>query len=217
MFCPDSIASPLPESVTLLRQAYLRPGEKELEATASTIGTPNLSGHTLPSDYPVTALGGTFDHLHSGHKILLSMGAYITSKKLIVGMTGLLKFNSVNLLPNNNTNIIIQDDVLLKNKSNKHILQSFPVRKENVRKFLHLFKPEIVADIVPIDDVYGPTGWDPNVQALVVSKETLSGAEASTQQWIIHYCPLPTNNCHISPSCQAQGRKKPPTLTNFSY
>lgn len=32
---------------------------------------------------------------------------------------------------------------------------------------------------MPIDDVYGPTGWDPNVQALVVSMETLSGAKSS--------------------------------------
>ena len=28
--------------------------------------------------------------------------------------------------------------------------------------------------------MYGPTGYDPNVQALVVSKETLSGADSST-------------------------------------
>lgn len=38
--------------------------------------------------YPVVALGGTFDHLHSGHKILLTMAASITSRKLIVGVTG---------------------------------------------------------------------------------------------------------------------------------
>lgn len=42
----------------------------------------------VPSEFPVTALGGTFDHLHAGHKILLSMAAWITSEKLIVGMTG---------------------------------------------------------------------------------------------------------------------------------
>lgn len=41
-----------------------------------------------PSAYPVVALGGTFDHLHAGHKILLSMAAWITGKKLIVGVTG---------------------------------------------------------------------------------------------------------------------------------
>lgn len=37
---------------------------------------------------PVVALGGTFDHLHAGHKILLSMAAWIASTKLIVGITG---------------------------------------------------------------------------------------------------------------------------------
>lgn len=41
-----------------------------------------------PPSYPVVALGGTFDHLHSGHKILLSMGAWIARDKLIVGVTG---------------------------------------------------------------------------------------------------------------------------------
>lgn len=48
-----------------------------------------------------------------------------------------------------------------------------------VREFLTFFKPELVLDIVTLNDVYGPTGWDPNIQALVVSKETTSGAAAS--------------------------------------
>lgn len=42
-------------------------------------------------EYPVVALGGTFDHLHAGHKILLSMGAWIAKEKLIVGVTGSLQ------------------------------------------------------------------------------------------------------------------------------
>ena len=43
-----------------------------------------------PPLYPVVALGGTFDHLHAGHKILLSMGAWIAKEKLIIGVTGKL-------------------------------------------------------------------------------------------------------------------------------
>ncbi|KAG8847921.1 hypothetical protein FRB91_011322 [Serendipita sp. 411] len=37
--------------------------------------------------HAVVALGGTFDHLHVGHKILLSMAAWITERKIIVGIT----------------------------------------------------------------------------------------------------------------------------------
>lgn len=39
-------------------------------------------------EYEVAALGGTFDHLHAGHKILLTMAAFVTSQRLIVGVTG---------------------------------------------------------------------------------------------------------------------------------
>ena len=47
-----------------------------------------------------------------------------------------------------------------------------------VQQFMELFKPSLVFDIVPIHDVYGPTATDPNIQALVVSKETASGGKA---------------------------------------
>ncbi|PPQ91402.1 hypothetical protein CVT25_014290 [Psilocybe cyanescens] len=153
----DSIAVPLPSSIGFLRQLYIPPGDTDpLSRVATSVGTPSITSQ-IPSVYPVTALGGTFDHLHAGHKILLSMGAYITERKLIVGIT---------------------EDALLKNKANRHILENLDVRTEKVRQFLHFFKPEITPDIVPIHDVYGPTGWDPDIQALVVSKETLNGAEA---------------------------------------
>lgn len=69
--------------------------------------------------------------------------------------------------------------MLLVKKSNQHILQRLPVRTQRVRDFLQLFRPGITYDVVPITDVYGPTGWDPNIQALVVSQETVNGAEAS--------------------------------------
>jgi phosphopantetheine adenylyltransferase len=59
-------------------------------------GTPSLTPSNLPPFYPVTVIGGTFDHLHAGHKILLSMAAYITSQKLIIGITGTVQQN---LLP----------------------------------------------------------------------------------------------------------------------
>lgn len=53
-------------------------------------------------------------------------------------------------------------------------------RMDGVRHFCKLFKPTIEYDVVSISDVYGPTGWDPNIQALVLSRETMDGASAST-------------------------------------
>ncbi|KAG8998696.1 hypothetical protein FRB95_012181 [Tulasnella sp. JGI-2019a] len=105
--------------------------------------------------YPVVALGGTFDHLHPGHKILLSMSAWIATSKVIIGVT---------------------DDTLLVNKNNREILEPLSYRMEQVRRFMTSFKPGLELEIVPIQDVYGPTGWDPDIQALVVSRETQSGA-----------------------------------------
>lgn len=71
-------------------------------------------------------------------------------------------------------------DALLKNKSFPHLLESFRTRVDKTRAFLVLFRPDLEYDLVDLHDVYGPTGFDPDIQALVVSKETLSGAAAST-------------------------------------
>lgn len=105
----------------------------------------------------VVALGGTFDHLHAGHKILLSMAAWITAKKIIVGVT---------------------DDTLLGKKSHREVLESIGARQDAVRAFLQLFRPQIEAEVVAISDVYGPTATDDDIQALVVSKETISGGQS---------------------------------------
>ncbi|KAI6022730.1 hypothetical protein EDC04DRAFT_2869680 [Pisolithus marmoratus] len=114
-----------------------------------------------PPLYPVVALGGTFDHLHAGHKILLSMGAWIAERKLIVGVT---------------------DDVLLQKKIHRDLLEPFSVRVEKIRSFLQLFRPDLEYELAAITDVYGPTGWDPDIQALVVSKETLSVAKERSRK-----------------------------------
>lgn len=51
-------------------------------------GLPSPPPSGAPPLFRVAALGGTFDHLHAGHKILLSMGAWVAREKLIVGITG---------------------------------------------------------------------------------------------------------------------------------
>lgn len=39
--------------------------------------------------FPRVAVGGTFDHLHAGHKILLTMTALIATESMVVGVTGI--------------------------------------------------------------------------------------------------------------------------------
>ncbi|PIL24238.1 hypothetical protein GSI_13991 [Ganoderma sinense ZZ0214-1] len=147
---------PLPTSVAERNSeiVVVEPDDHPLHAVPPVLAPVDPS---LPPLYPVVALGGTFDHLHAGHKILLSMGAWIAKEKLIVGVT---------------------DDSLLGKKLRKEVLEPLPVRTERTRAFLELFKSGIEYFLTPLNDVCGPTGWDPNVQAVVVSKETLSGAES---------------------------------------
>ena len=121
-------------------------------------------GSTDPStQYPVVAIGGTFDHLHAGHKILLSCAAFLTTKKLIVGISA---------------------ENLLTKKQYSDLLEPLEKRTQKTREFLNLVKPGIEYDLPALTDIYGPTSWDPDIQALVVSKETLSGASASTSSFV---------------------------------
>ncbi|EJF66098.1 Nucleotidylyl transferase [Dichomitus squalens LYAD-421 SS1] len=148
---------PLPASAADRKSEIIVVEPDDLPSGLSAPAPSSPPDPSLPPLYPVVALGGTFDHLHAGHKILLSMGAWIAKEKLIVGIT---------------------DDSLLGKKQWKEVLEPLPVRTERTRAFLEHFKPGLEYFITPLNDVYGPTAHDPNVQALVVSKETLSGAES---------------------------------------
>ncbi|TBU49140.1 Nucleotidylyl transferase [Dichomitus squalens] len=148
---------PLPASAAERKSEIIVVEPDDLPSGLSAPAPSSPPDPSLPPLYPVVALGGTFDHLHAGHKILLSMGAWIAKEKLIVGIT---------------------DDSLLGKKQWKEVLEPLPVRTERTRAFLEHFKPGLEYFITPLNDVYGPTAHDPNVQALVVSKETLSGAES---------------------------------------
>ncbi|PLW40552.1 hypothetical protein PCANC_16776 [Puccinia coronata f. sp. avenae] len=108
--------------------------------------------------FPTLALGGTFDHLHSGHKILLTMASWLATRRLVVGIT---------------------DDELLKNKQHADWLEPLSERQKAVHMFLERVGPrDLVVETPVLQDVYGPTAWDPDIDALLVSKETLPGAQA---------------------------------------
>lgn len=146
----------------------------------------------------VVAVGGTFDHLHSGHKLLLTATALMLQplieterkpRRLIIGITG---------------------DELLKNKKYAEQLESWKQREEGVINFLvpllsftmpgnnddieraafdepvvngrgvytRLKQAAITIECVEIQDPFGPTITDEAISALVVSGETRDGGAA---------------------------------------
>jgi pantetheine-phosphate adenylyltransferase len=72
----------------------------------------------------------------------------------------------------------MKDDILLKNKKYGNLLESLSTRTANVRNFLTLIARNLELDLVPIQDIYGPTAWDPYLSGLVISEETRPGAVA---------------------------------------
>ena len=85
------------------------------------------------------------------------MGALLASKQLIIGITS---------------------SALLQSKAHSTLIQSYEKRKANVQHFLRIFKPSLQVRCVEIDDPYGPTKDEEDIQALVVSRETRAGGEA---------------------------------------
>ncbi|XP_069683346.1 bifunctional coenzyme A synthase isoform X1 [Periplaneta americana] len=140
------------------------------ESAADDIGIPNqshvaskLSGSfgvdgVLPNKqfkvYENVVLGGTFDRLHAGHKILLSEAVLRCTRKLTVGIT---------------------DTAMLKSKLLWELIEPISMRMWSVEEFLQDVDPDLQYDIVPIYDAYGPTKEDPDLQLIVVSAETLRG------------------------------------------
>lgn len=182
-------------TASLRGQVHKVPGGIVLASQCSkaTDGAPNASA----SKHAVVAVGGTFDHLHSGHKLLLtatalmlqpSVGPDSVPRRLIVGITG---------------------DELLKNKKYAEHLESWKLREESVVNFLipllsftlsgdddvkrtHVDEPvvngkgvytklkqaNVTIECVEIQDPFGPTITDEAVSALVVSGETRDGGAA---------------------------------------
>ncbi len=93
------------------------------------------------------AVGGTFDKLHRGHKALLDK-AFDSGKKVIVG---------------------ISSDKMLEKKAD-------PL-KTRKRALVEYLKGRGRYELIVLRDPYGPTIFDPDIDAIAVSDETLPRAE----------------------------------------
>ncbi len=104
--------------------------------------------------YHLVATGGTFDRLHRGHKILLRR-AFTTSDRVIIG---------------------ISTDAFAKTLRKPHEIDPYRRRRRGLVAFLQRLKLTSRARVLPLHDRYGPTVVNPNIEAIVVSRDTLATA-----------------------------------------
>ena len=105
-----------------------------------------------------SAVGGTFDHLHAGHRLLLAATALATKKRVYVG---------------------IASDALLQSKKFSEFLEPFDRRAQIVVDYLKKSKPSLAVEVSALLDPKQPpkAATLPQITGLVVSEETLKGAE----------------------------------------
>lgn len=91
-----------------VRDAAPQPAADDAAASAATSwkGSVIMSGCSAALHYRQVAVGGTFDRLHAGHRLLLAAAALLASDFVYVGITS---------------------DALLANKEAKQLLQRYEV------------------------------------------------------------------------------------------
>ncbi|EXJ96125.1 hypothetical protein A1O1_01251 [Capronia coronata CBS 617.96] len=164
---------------------------------------PSASQTAVHEDGPVTshksvAVGGTFDHLHIGHKLLLTATVLAAEPSNPSSPTEAPRLVTVG----------ITGDALLVNKKYGSVVEPWSVRQQRTAEFIEsilVFHPDVSsitktehidqpgpngkivrvtygADIsinyTEISDPFGPTITDEGISALVISGETRAGGNA---------------------------------------
>ncbi len=104
--------------------------------------------------YKAVALGGTFDVFHRGHEKLVSK-AFDVGENVLIGVTS---------------------DDFVKKLGKTHAVQPYGIRLRKLRQFLRENGWLSRATIAPLNDPYGPAGRRRNLEALVITPETLESA-----------------------------------------
>ncbi|MEX2724669.1 MAG: phosphopantetheine adenylyltransferase [Candidatus Freyarchaeota archaeon] len=105
--------------------------------------------------FRLVGVSGTFDRLHIGHKALIRK-AFEVSERVMIGLT---------------TSRMAQHKIL----ANK--IEPYAVRKKKLEEFLKEEGYLNRAEIISLDDPYGPAIMDAGLEALVATEETLPGVK----------------------------------------
>ena len=95
------------------------------------------------------AVGGTFDHIHKGHRALLAK-AFESGDKVFIGLT--------------------TDEFA--SRAGKKIAHDFKSRKRELERFLNGAFPDRDYSITRLDRNFGPGMFTSDIEAVVVSTET---------------------------------------------
>lgn len=115
------------------------------------------NGEKMDKKYRKVVLGGTFDRLHNGHKVLLNKAAELASEHIVIGVT---------------------DREMLIKKSLYEMIEPVEFRIERVVDFVEDISGEAKCLAEPITDPFGPSTRIQDLEAIVVSRETIKGADA---------------------------------------
>lgn len=104
--------------------------------------------------------GGTFDHLHKGHKKLLK-ACFLGGKKISIGITS---------------------TAFARPKQYFSSIESYAIRSKNVLQFASECRRDISTS--RLTDIYGPTLTDSTIDAIYVTEETFIGAQTINRERI---------------------------------
>jgi pantetheine-phosphate adenylyltransferase len=99
-------------------------------------------------------MGGTFDHLHEGHKYLIST-ALSVSKNVVIGLTS---------------------ESLLKKKKYFSKMQSYDEREKAIISYISKISDISRVEIIKLEDPYGPPIHEKEYEGIIVSQETYQNA-----------------------------------------
>ncbi|CAF1001892.1 unnamed protein product [Adineta ricciae] len=138
-----------------LRTIDEKDGKEDQLIENSSTRENDLFSHKSTTPYNRGVLGGTFDRLHNGHKLLLTESALLCDEKIVVGVT---------------------DGIMIQNKVLGEIIEPVAKRMSNVSSFVYLIRPSIHVHCEPIEDPCGPSATMPDLNCIIVTEETQQGA-----------------------------------------